>query len=359
MVPALAWLGGLGLGYVVESYAHEDPQLRLEWVAPTECPSADNVRTTVVRALGMQPPDRMALAAEARIDRVDSGFRLRLVIDDGSGAWERTLESVNCEELSNAGALILVMTVDPRITQLEPVPSTADLAPSVPLASNDVLGEPPVVPPIAAAPTATAVASSKNAPPSVEPTDGVEQAPSTRTPAPPRRRLDLRFLGRAQAGFGFGPLPRIGATIALGLGFGTGSWLVEATGNYWMPVDGDEHAGLHIRAQLWSVGLRGCGQFTWSKLSVPICGGVEAGQIVAEVRGDLQESRTAGDAWAAATAGIGIVGWLGRGFGVCAHGTAQIALRRPGFDTQPSGTLLWRARPAGVQILAGLCVRSR
>jgi hypothetical protein len=91
-----------------------DP-VSLEWVAPSECPSAAEVRAELERLLGGPPrlPGGTKLVARASVRHEDLW---RVVLQTGTAPDERwrSLEADTCQGLADAVALILALAIDPN-----------------------------------------------------------------------------------------------------------------------------------------------------------------------------------------------------------------------------------------------------
>jgi len=332
--------------------------LELTWNAPLSCPASVQMRSIIDRTIVTATP--RSVTAHVEVTPSDEGYRLELRVVDGSSQLERTLTSTSCQEVSEAGALILAMTLDPRITSL----ATASTAggpqgDALPDPSQDATpsatGPVPSVPPVTE--TAPAPDASEPTPRAFEstaaPKDPDPVPPSAKAPAIAKPRA-LRFVGRIEAGLGVGPLPTLGATVLIGLGIAGRWWRVEATGNYWPPVTGDDP--IDVRAQLWSAGGRGCGEPIWRRLTFPICGGFEVGQMIAVGRG-AEENLQAESLWAALVLEGGLAFWVHRNVGLSARLAGHATLRRPQFETLPSEDIIHLAGRAGLAVSGGVSFR--
>jgi hypothetical protein len=109
------------------------PPAELDWRAPSECPSRDNVLAEVSRLVATAPAE--PLVARARVTRA-KGDRFEVVIEiKGSAHGVRTLRAHSCESLARATALIIALAIDPQAaavvseqaeSSLEPEPQVPD-----------------------------------------------------------------------------------------------------------------------------------------------------------------------------------------------------------------------------------------
>lgn len=365
----------LSLGLRVAA-AGEPKGLELRWEAPTACPDRTQLLAAIDATLGeVAEGERRPLRVRGRV-RADprEGFVVRLELDDGH-ASTRELRGTSCKELTDAAALVIAMTIDPRLleTLQEPpavpepeapeAPEATEAEPVEPSGSDE--GPPDDRPPV------EDTAREPGAP--TDPTDpSPEQAPrapavSDRTPthpaAPsardtgPRSPASLHFLGRVQAGLGGGPLPGAAAVLGLAAGLGGRGWRAELSASYWTPRTRTSTANpdVGVRAQLWSLGLHGCGEPRWRTLSFPLCVGVLAGAVHARGVGEL-EPRSVASRWVAVALEPGLVWWARPRLGVALRAEGHATLFRPELRSEPSGTVFTSA-PVGGSLRAGLELR--
>lgn len=324
------------------------PGLKLTWDAPPNCPSDARVRATIKEALENYTPPKPVSAA-VLVRHTAAGFELTISLDKDGKHSERTLEGTSCDELSDAAALILVMTVDPRFkgSSLQQSPSPTDGAHEADLQPNSI-PEPRPAPAPAPAPRSNRGLEMNSAKPS---SSLEERDISTRTE-------QLRFVSDAQVGLGWGPLPRFGSMVELGLGVGAHLWRAGVIASYWPETQGSSFpdSNRSVRAQLWAMGVQACGEPATKRFSFPLCGGVQAGQMIAHGRGAL-EAREARSAWVAAHLSTRVVFWALENLGVSLEVSGHVALRRPTFDTRPSRNIVHKANLLGVRASVGLNFR--
>jgi hypothetical protein len=84
-------------------------ELRLDWTAPPECPSARDLRARVARLVGSVPDPNLLAAVE--VTRAAEGYRAHLVLRGPSGFGERRLEDAQCDVLVDSVALLIALSI--------------------------------------------------------------------------------------------------------------------------------------------------------------------------------------------------------------------------------------------------------
>jgi hypothetical protein len=368
----------LGLRAIAPEPASAPPGLELRWEAPPECPSRAQLLAAIDAILGeVDEGEHPSLRVRGHVRAGTNGFQLRLVLDNGHASM-RELRDTSCEELTEAAALVIAMTIDPRLLARMPgPPEVPEPTPVEPEPPDTVLVETPSDgAPADRAPddTPSDRAPADHAPadtsPDRSPLDRApaetpsEDASSDTAPAPPlaretRRRspAPLHFLGRAQAGIGGGPLPGAAAVLGLAAGLGGRGWRAELSASYWTPRTRTSAANpdVGVRAQLWTVGVHGCGEPRWRSLSFPLCTGIVAGAVHARGVGEL-EPRTVASRWVAVALEPGLVWWARPRLGVAVRAEGHAVLARPALRSEPSGTVFTSA-PVGGALRAGVELR--
>ncbi|MEZ4441548.1 MAG: hypothetical protein R3B72_20785 [Polyangiaceae bacterium] len=269
-IPAAALLAGLTLVAV----ANAEGPIALSWTAPPGCPTTTAVRAAIERQLGGAPKGK-PLEARGRVWRQGDRFHLSLRMHDAAGEGQRELDASSCEDLADAGALIIALAHDPEAVaatqaRAEPpgegeagegreVPITIEPAPVVPL---------PTPPPPPAAPPPSPIAPLVR-PPAFPPVPREE----------PDRVPWLRVALEPSVGFDLGSLP--GPAFAVG-GAATlriHPWSVGLRGQYLLPrrqtLAGSTAGG---ELSLWEVGLSGCfSPWRSRRAALGRLGGVAAG----------------------------------------------------------------------------------
>jgi hypothetical protein len=330
----------------------------LRWDAPPQCPDRAAVLAMIDATLGdVKREELHAVDVRGQLEPAEpEGFVLRLELDGGKGG-ARELRGSSCEELSEAAALLIAMAIDPRLLERQQQEATEVVPPVTPEAAQEAAteGTPEAV-------TERPAAPDRNEPspdPVDEPTspgDAASSRASPRAPLAPRERL--RFLGRIDAGVGGGPLPGATGVLDLAVGLGGRGWRAELTAEYWTPRTraSASNPAIGVRAQLWALGVMGCGEPRFRSLSFPLCAGVLAGAIHARGMGDELVSRSVASRWVAVAVQPGLVWWVRPRLGLAVRGQGHVALARPELRSEPSGTAFVGA-PVGGSLRAGLELR--
>jgi hypothetical protein len=191
---AAAFGGSLGIAPMVR--ADDLPPVRLEWVAPAECPTRDDVLAGVERILvGARGGSRQAVVARAVVSKLGPGqWQVELTTRAGESEGERSVNASSCKALADAAALVLALAANST--------ATATSSPSPP---------PPPPPSRSPSPSPAPAPATATAPPAPTPTDATVAAPPPLPqkppplPAKPPHDLALSFSSVAV----LGPLPTL------------------------------------------------------------------------------------------------------------------------------------------------------
>jgi hypothetical protein len=335
------------------------PGLELHWDAPSECPDRAQLLAAIDATLGeVDAGERRSLRVHGRVRAEPSaGFVVRLELDDGR-ASTRELRGSSCRELTEAAALVIAMTIDPRLLETlqgpiaVPEPDVegsgdgGDAATGEPSEDGGGAGEGASK----TSPSKDAATSEVSSGQASSEANAAERATDRSTErtltASPERRAQvrspepLRFLGRAQAGVGGGPLPGAAAVLGLAAGLDGRGWRAELSASYWTPRTRTSAANpaVGVRAQLWTLGVHGCGEPRWRTLSFPLCAGILAGAVHARGEGELV-ARTIASRWVGVALEPGLVWWVRPRLGVSLRAEGHAALARPALRSEPSGTV--------------------
>lgn len=304
----------------------DEDAVALRWDAPPGCPGPDEVRDRLARFVTTGAAGPRAVV-DARVRTEGVGFVLELEVRIDAGVLHRRIEAARCDVLASAAALVMAVMLDP-----------AALAESVEAA-------PPEPPP----PVPAVVAPVRLPPPRETIPAASEPPPSPR----PRTRVDVA-LG-LRAGGGWGALPRGAATFAGLLALRIASARVELVGIGVLPQERRTAHDAGVRLEPWAVGLRGCWAPQLGPIELPLCGGVEAGQIRARGLG-LAQPRAIAVPWLAWPFGVSVVWAPHRRFAIVAGVEGWVSTTRPRFVIPDLGALYTLPR-AGVRALAGFEVR--
>ena len=92
--------------------AQRDATVRLTWSAPEQCPDQRAAQRTLMALLGGSERVARAVAIEVSMTRVGDEYVARIVFS-GATTGGRSLAGKRCDELADAVALIVALTVDP------------------------------------------------------------------------------------------------------------------------------------------------------------------------------------------------------------------------------------------------------
>lgn len=358
--------------WVWAAVAPADPGLELRWEAPPGCPSAAEVRARVVRLVGEEAARTARLTAQGAVRAEAGKWRLDLVLSGETGGGQRSLTAGRCEELAEAGALVIAIAVDPRAALggegVVPTPPDGGgelgdgLAPDgaaggVPAPPDgaagggvvDGTGMPGQIDGIAPGPVGDAEPDGSNQ------VSGEIGPKGHVTRAREVLRVGLRFAG----GVGFARiLPRTGAAVSVTVSVAGRGWRAEVGGLYAPPVPGGD-AEIGGLFQLGAAWLRGCPAWSRGRFEVPVCLGLQVGAIRGRGRGSLLESKqTAHALWLAGTLGAALAWRPHARIGLWLQADAVVALTRPTFVTAGGRPVHESARVGG-QALVGLEIRLR
>jgi hypothetical protein len=301
---ALASAGAV-LFFWVQSAAAESPlPLQLEWTAPLECPTAEQVERELSRITRARPGRSLAaLEARGAISRDRHRYRLLLSLSQNGAERQSRFDSPSCAPLLKAATLVIA------------------------LAFGDGL-EPP--PPAAPGPKAPAA-------PAPQRDTGAET--SARAPVSSHFRV-VPWAG-AVASSGFVGSTAIGAEIGLGLrGRHAGAF---ASAHAFAPTPAAERDGVTAELSATIGVLGGCGGTGWARLRLDGCLAFEAGAVRAHSRGAEHDSFVTLP-WLAAVPSLVALLPLPRPFALRAEIALELPLTAPRYDVAPLGTLYATSR---------------
>lgn len=130
--PRLVLLPLLAACLAIASPAWASAPVALDWSAPPDCPSGEEVLEEVNRLLGTRPEtNESVLRVTAIVKRKESGpFVVRLEIPSPEGPRIREVSAVSCSALAQATALILALMIDPDAALTDPPPSASTTPPN-------------------------------------------------------------------------------------------------------------------------------------------------------------------------------------------------------------------------------------
>ncbi|HEY8376912.1 MAG TPA: hypothetical protein VIK91_10510 [Nannocystis sp.] len=347
MLAVLAVAAGL-------SAAQEPPPgLSLEWEAPPGCPDAAAVRARVVALTGAEAAGKANLRARGSVRETDGRWTLDLELTGETGSGRRMLKAQRCEELAEAGALVVAIAVDPRAAGVVPAPpqevggtgSTGQMGDVVERTwSNEHVKEEEVRGAIG--PRIAEVVDEAG----FEETGSIDHVQADTWP-----KIGLRAAG----GVSFARLlPGPSAAVSLTVSVSGRRWRAEVGGLYMPRVQGGT-AAIGGLFQAGAVELRGCPVLRRGRIEVPLCAGLQIGAMEGKGRGTmLIQTSTERSPWLALTLGAALAWRPQRRVGLWLQADAIVALLRPAFATA-EGTRIHETARVGGQVLAGIEVGLR
>lgn len=315
--------------------------VEFKWDAPAgECPTEAEVIGEVERLLGasLAGYQGVRLTVIARVRREANGdWDLRLWTVTPERTWYRSIRDASCDLVSNAGALIAAMIIEPRA---EEASDDAAVTAAAKQAEAEAKADPEPPPPL---------------PEAVEPTSQPARADENTAAAPPSR---LRVAVGALGGVALDGRPALGATAAVHTAVGGARAHAELDVVYGPPRSQPLGEGLGtFEVQSLAVGVRGCGDWRGPRLrserwSVGACGGAEFGALVG--RGvELASGRTDAVPWFALSAKVGVGLRLVSGLWLHAAPELVLPLARTRFEIDGLGAV-YAPRPVGMRAAIGL-----
>jgi hypothetical protein len=329
------------------------PGVVVEWTGVEGCPAREAVQEQIVDRLARIEGDTQAAIVIALVAREGGGYVLDLRVRTPTATAERTLWADDCELLGRATAVIVGIAVDPGTTREHLL--GAELLPP------DVGGSVPPPPgvPEAAEPEPTPLSE-----PGAEPEPEAEPAPTRQDAARPspgpeptaRRRSKIPLDGAigGSAGGQLGVLPGFTPTVGGAVALVGQTWRAEAHFGHWFQTRRSFPAepSVGARFSMWSGGVRGCGVLRPRPIEVPVCAGVDLGEMRADGFG-ADINREVRSLWSAAVLAPGVI-WMARPFFGLALGVEGLVnLTRPGFAGEDR-PLLHRPAAVGFRVRAGL-----
>lgn len=254
----------------------------LEWSAPPQCPSQAQVLARIEGYLQDAPP-RNTVRVEAVVTADKGGWVLSVATVGSDGVrQQRVVKDEDCEGLAEVVAVLTALAVSPEVEAEEPEPEPElEREPEPPLPRPEP--QPPQPPE-----------------PSPEPSQPPEPEPPPPDATPksdrPRPRVGVRVAG----GAGLGWMPP-GGELGLAATLSRGWWATELEAQLGLPRPVRASPGT-VGADLvgWTIAGRGCGVVPLTRrLTLPLCAGLEAGQVRATPVG-LENETPAAPVWIAA-----------------------------------------------------------
>jgi len=275
------------------SLASAPMELPIRWDTPPACVEAAAVppRVAALVGSGAAPGATLGLGAE----RAGERWRISLALETGAAesALRRTLEGSDCATLTEAVALVVAVRLD-AMAAAAVLASTEEPSPvRVEAGSREGTGA-------AAVETTDVPGRDGSRPPRVEAeSDG--PAPDT-SPRPVSRARPRALASFASAGE-LGIQPRAGAAFELAGGVGWPHARVElgALASVGPDATSEQLPAVGGRFRLLTGLVRGCGVPGRERVELPLCGGLELGDLRATGTG-LERPATVNAPWIAAVA---------------------------------------------------------
>ena len=86
------------------------------WKAPAICPDQAEVREDVERLLGrkLATASEKPFSARGVVSSAENRWQLRLELETAEGVRRRSVEGKSCREVTDAGAVIIALAIDPN-----------------------------------------------------------------------------------------------------------------------------------------------------------------------------------------------------------------------------------------------------
>lgn len=265
--------------------------------------------------------------------------RARIELDFEGQREIREVEGPDCNALVDAAALMIAITLDPlHVPPPEPVPPSE----SMPQPPEPELPEPE-------RPPEPELEFDAEPPTRVDAPVVSETSP---TPTAPPVRMWLGLV----AGGELGAIPRGTGGIRPSIHVTRGRFEAQVTGDYWIRRrTRAQPTGEGVAVELGVAALRGCGRIRRRRLTIPLCGGVEAGAMrgagfgLRNVRSDIQP-------WVAGLASAGGRFRVSPRISLSVLAELFVSVVRPRFDAQAGDELLvlHEPSPVGGRLLLGV-----
>ena len=305
--------------------------VELDWSAPPQCPTSAAVEARIESYVEDVPPD-VSVRVEATVTESAEGWSLTLETTDDEGrSQQRVVSDPDCEALAEVTAVLTALAIDKSTEEREQAPPPQP-EPALPAAPEETFRpeDAPTPPPVAEPP---------------------EDRPSPQAPAPDPLRLGVRVAG----GFGLGWMPP-GGDVGLAFTLGRARWGLEAEALLGAPrqVRLASLDGIGVDLLGWTAAVRGCGVVgLGTKVDLPLCGGVEAGQL----RGDpvgLENATTAAPTWVALLVSPALRLAVHRRIALWFMPELQVGVLRPDLHTNDGEVELFASSIASGRVRAGV-----
>jgi hypothetical protein len=213
-----ASLLGFALALLPRSAAAQALPIELTWQAPPECPTREAVLSRARSLLGTKATKVDKVRADGTIRKREERYELTLLINENGQIGERRVWARQCDELSGAAAISLVLLLtsghDGSGAGHDGAGSGHDA--SGPAGAAGSAGTPPTTP------------QTEPTPPGTTPT------PPSDAARPSGDARSWRLLASAPLlAFGIGPLPKPSLGLAAGVGLQGRAWSVRLVGQWY------------------------------------------------------------------------------------------------------------------------------
>jgi hypothetical protein len=351
-----AMLGLAVLGHALPAGAGQEEAFSLFWQAPPDCPSQLDVRAEVARLLGGKirlSTDR-GFKASAWVVHGQS-WSVSIETDLAGKSGRRAIEAASCQDLADATALILALTIDPDILVTRPArpdPPPPPLPLPSPVPPSPL---PPLLPPQRSpSPSSPPPPSARS--PSPPPLPSPAPAPPRPAPQKHSSPADLLFGLNAQGSQGI--LPALDVGLGGSVGVVGRRYRVELRATYGLRRDQIANAatpaGAYGQFNFLAGTVAGCFNLGREALAFGPCADAEIGMVSAQGFG-ISQGFSAEKLWLAMGAGGYAAISLGHRWSVPLHLDVLAPLLRPEFvfkNVPPSR--VFQASVVGVRVSAGI-----
>lgn len=352
--------------------------IEVHWVAPPNCPGAEDLEARVRRLLGSEAaatPQKNRLVVAAVVVRVGGQYRMTLNVRQNAdaGGVARAFESDSCESLTGAAAVMLALLARGEPRWDETGPSMSSGSPGTePSSKSSSPGAPSSGP---ANPSAPTPRPTPNKAPSTAETPAPDHTPAARTVGPPtatpspaanqteRGSANVDAEKRTAAVLG-GPFFALDEGIlpswAYGVGLGAGVRLnrLEAllTAALWLPQSesGDASASAYVGHYERRTGeLSTCYGWPLGRFELGPCVTLALEDVKATGKGPYVTSHSPETLWF--TAGLGVrARWSPRPWtAIFVRPGVAFSTSRPSFEIDGVGPPLYQVPVAAVGINIG------
>jgi hypothetical protein len=338
-LPLNVWFAMLGLavlGRALPASAGQEEAFTLSWQAPPDCPSPDAVRAEVARLLGgeIRLPAGRDFRASALVAH-EQTWSVSIETELAGRSGRRSIEAASCQDLADATALILALTIDPDVVATRPARSNPP-TPTPPL-------PPPSPPPRLPVP-----------PPPPPP------FPAAVQPAPQKQPSSNDFLLGLQAQGSQGTLPSVDIGLGGSVGVVGRRYRVELRGAYGLRRDQIANAatlpGAYGKFNFLAATLAGCFNLGGQAVAFGPCADAEVGVVSAQGFGVSQSFPTS-KPWLAIGAGGYAAISLGPRWSFPLHLDILAPLLRPEFVFKNVPDRVFQAPVVGIRVSAGIELR--